>query len=362
MEYRPGLEGIVAAETALSLIDGENGGLLFRGHPAGELARNRSFEEAAYFLWYGSFPDAEKRAGFSKSLAGYRHLPAHVKHVIDHLPDDMEIMAVLRTAISAFGVVDTNWPPTVDEAMQLAAAMPTILAYHWRKQNDKAFVPPREDLGHTENYLYMLTGKEPDESHVRALNAYLVMTMEHGLNASTFAARVITSTESDLVSAVTGAIGAMKGPLHGGAPSGVIHMLNAIQTKENAEPWLRRALENNERLMGFGHRVYKTEDPRASALRDVTAKLSEEDAWFALANHVEETAIRLLEEYKPGRRLYTNVEFYAAAILRAVQLPTDLYTPTFSASRVVGWTAHILEQAENNRIFRPKAAYTGPRP
>src|SRR5699024_964335 len=185
-------------------------------------------------------------------------------------------------------------------------------------------------------------------------------TAEHGMNAATFTARVVTSTESDLYSAITGAIGAMKGPLHGGAPSGVLAMLNDIGSMNNVEPWLRKALDNNEKLMGFGHRIYKTNDPRSEALRNITNDLSADDEWFALANHVEHTAISLLKEYKPGRRLYSNVEFYAAAVFRAIDLPEPLYTPTFTASRVAGWCAHVFEQAGNNRIFRPLSEYTGP--
>lgn len=361
MEYRAGLEGVPAAETALSLIDGENGKLFFRGWPAGELARNDDFEEAAYFLWHGRKPDTQESKAFKEAFKCHRHLPPHVKIIIDELPEDMEMMSVLRTVVSALGV-DGRWPPTVDQALGLTAVIPTVLAYRYRKLNGRAFVEPNGNLNHAANFLYMLTGELPKDSHVRALNAYFVLTMEHGLNASTFSARVIGSTQSDLFSAVTGAIGAMKGPLHGGAPSGVIDMLNQIGTKENVEPWLRNALEQGTRLMGFGHRLYKTEDPRAAALKAVTSELSGEDEWLDLAHEVESTAIRLLEEYKPGRRLFTNVEFYAAAILRAVELPKELYTSTFTSTRVVGWTAHVLEQAENNRIFRPEAVYVGPRP
>ncbi|HET7578746.1 MAG TPA: citrate/2-methylcitrate synthase, partial [Bacillales bacterium] len=261
MDYRAGLEGVTAAETALSLIDGEKGELLFRGRAAGELARNHNFEEGAYFLWHGRLPEGQEAADFKRDFVEYRHLPPYVKNIIDELPDDMEMMEVLRTAVSALGV-NPGWPPTVDQATRLTAVIPTVLAYCHRKLNGQDFVPPHNDLNHAANYLYMLTGEFPKEVHVRALNAYLVLTMEHGLSASTFSARVIGSTQSDLFSAITGAIGAMKGPLHGGAPSGVIDMLDEIGAKENIESWLRGALEQGTRLMGFGHRVYKTKDPR----------------------------------------------------------------------------------------------------
>jgi len=198
----------------------------------------------------------------------------------------------------------------------------------------------------------------PKEEHVRALDAYLVLLADHGMNASTFTARVIASTESDIASAVVGAIGALKGPLHGGAPSKVKDMLDAIGTEDRAEIWLRDALTRGDRLMGFGHRVYKAEDPRAEELREM-ARIADPQQ-FALAHKVEELALALLEEQKPGRRLYTNVEFYSAVVLSSVGLPGDLFTPTFAASRVAGWTAHILEQVANNRLIRPESEYTGP--
>ncbi|HET7626908.1 MAG TPA: citrate synthase/methylcitrate synthase [Bacillales bacterium] len=351
MDFRPGLEGVIAAETSLSLIDGEAGKLLYRGLPAGELAGKRSFEEVAHFLWSG-VSDEHAREAFCK----HRELPSFLKKLLDGLPVDMGMMESLRTAVSALGS-GAGWPPTPEEALALTSVVPTILAYRWRRVNGLAPVSPDGELGHAANYLYMLTGERPKPAHAEALEAYMVLTMEHGLNASTFAARVITSTQSDLYSAVTGAVGAMKGPLHGGAPTGVVRMLDAIGTQANAERWLRETLERGERLMGFGHRVYKTRDPRAVALREVTERLAGDDPWFALAIDVEREATRLLEEYKPGRRLYANVEFYAAAVLRAVALPEALFTPTFSAARTVGWTGHVLEQASCNRIFRPKARY-----
>src|SRR5205807_4154870 len=211
---------------------------------------------------------------------------------------------------------------------------------------------------HAANYLYLLTGKIPEEQHVKALDAYLVLLADHGMNASTFTARIVASTESDIASAVVAAIGALKGPLHGGAPSKVQDMLRAIGTQERAESWMREALARGDRLMGFGHRVYKTEDPRAEELRKM-ARIADPQQ-FVLAHKVEELALALLEEQKPGHRLYTNVEFYSAVVLSSVGLPGDLFTPTFAASRVVGWTAHILEQVANNRLIRPEADYTGP--
>jgi citrate synthase len=357
-----GLEGVNVAETEISLVDGKEGHLIYRGFWAKDLALQYQFEEVAYLLWYGTLPDKEELGNLKETLKNKREVPAYIRDLVDGLPYDMDMMSVLRTAISAMGRKEYQWQPSIDQAIELTALTPTIIAYRYQQLANTTFISPNPDLDHVANYLFMLTGNIPELAHVRALNAYLVLTMEHGMNASTFAARVISSTESDLASAISGAIGAMKGPLHGGAPSGVIQMLNDIRNKKNAEPWLRSVLEQGARLMGFGHRVYKTQDPRAEALRMITAQLSNQDPWFDLANHVEKTAIRLLEEYKPGRQLYTNVEFYAAAVLRAVGMPKELYTPTFTASRVVGWTAHVLEQAQNNRIFRPQSSYIGPTP
>src|SRR5256885_797528 len=223
------------------------------------------------------------------------------------------------------------------------------------KTNDFPTKNPFEKIA---NYLYLLTGKQPEQQHVKALDAYLVLLADHGMNASTFTARVVASTESDIVSAIVAAVGALKGPLHGGAPSKVLDMLQAIGTIENAENWLRNALSIGQRLMGFGHRIYKTEDPRAEELRAL-ARLADPQE-FVLARRVEELALALLEEQKPGRRLNTNVEFYSAVLLSSVGLPGDLFTPTFAVSRVSGWTAHILEQVGNNRLIRPEADYVGP--
>lgn len=354
-----GLEGIVAAESAISLVDGIRGRLVFRGHWARELAVNRTFEETAYLLWYGTLPNEVALRDFKITMSEYRTLPVYIRQVLDVLPEGTPMMSILRTAVSALGDNRFAWPPTVEQAMQLTAVLPSIIAYRFRRLQGKSYVEPHPQLRHAANYLYMLTGEVPSEAHVQALDAYLILTMEHGLNASTFASRVVCSTESDMASSICAGIGAMKGPLHGGAPSEVIAMLEEIGTMENAESWIRDRLENREKLMGFGHRVYKTMDPRAEALKEVTSRLNNEDPWFAFALHVEATAIRLLNEYKPGRKLYTNVEFFAAAVLKAVRLDPSLFTATFTASRIVGWTAHVLEQAEDNRIYRPQSAYTG---
>ncbi len=358
-----GLEGVVAGETDIGLVDGEKGHLVYRGYWAKELAVSRSYEEVAYLLWNGHLPDTDELEKLKQDMAGARIIPDYLRGMIDLLPPSVPMMLVLQSAVAALGEpVNATWPPTLPQALRLTSVLPTIIAYRYRKLNNLPVIEPLAELGHAANYLYMLKGQIPEEAHVRALSAYLILCMEHGMNASTFASRVVLSTESDMCAAVCGAIGAMKGPLHGGAPSEVIAMLEDIGTMDRAEPWIRAVLDNGGKIMGFGHRIYKTKDPRAEALMIATVEMNGKDPSFDLAIHVEHTAIRLLEEYKPGRRLFTNVEFYAAAILRALQLDPEIFTPTFTAGRIVGWTSHILEQAANNRIFRPQSVYTGPMP
>ncbi|MFD3448743.1 citrate synthase [Microbacteriaceae bacterium 4G12] len=358
-QMQKGLKGVVAAETAISFIDGNKGILIYRGYAAKDLALQFSFEEVAYLLWYGYLPNENERLMVTKALQAARNLPAYVYEVIDSLPTELNMMNRIVTAVSALGSNDFQGKPTIEQAIRLTAAVPVIVAALHRKDEGKERIEPSMTLNHVENYLYMLTGEVPSSVHAKALETYMILTMEHGMNASTFAARVISSTESDIVCAVSGAIGALKGPLHGGAPTGVIDMLNEIQTPDRAEAWLRYKLEHKERIMGFGHRVYKTRDPRAEALQAITTEIGQDDPWLNLAGYVETKAIQLLDEYKPGRKLYTNVEFYAAAVMRAVQMDPSLFTPTFTASRTVGWTAHIIEQLEDNTIFRPEAQYIG---
>lgn len=358
-----GLEGVVAGETDIGLVDGEKGFLVYRGYWAKELAVSKCYEEVAFLLWNGHLPSPDELALLKQEMAESRTLPEYLRSMIDLLPASVPLMLVLQSAVAALGVPENAaWPPTLKQAVRLTAVLPTIIAYRSRKLQGLPIVEPLAELGHAANYLYMLTGKVPEKAHVQALSAYLILCMEHGMNASTFAGRVVLSTESDMCAAVCGSIGAMKGPLHGGAPSEVISMLEEIGSKANAEPWIRSILDNKGKIMGFGHRIYKTKDPRAEALQIATREMIGKDDSFDLAIHVENTAIRLLEEYKPGRRLFTNVEFYAAAILKALELDPEIFTPTFTSGRIVGWTAHLLEQAGNNRIFRPQSLYTGPMP
>jgi citrate synthase len=354
-----GLEGVVAATTSISNVDGQAGRLAYRGYDIHDLAHATSFEEIAYLLWFGHLPTRAELSELQASLVKQRHLPAGVLSLLRELSPETAPMDALRTAVSAWGMyTNVQGAPTIEQAIALTACFPLILATFHRLRQGLEPLESRADLGHTANYLYLLTGKEPQPEHVKGLDAYLVLLADHNMNASTFTARIVASTSSDLVSAVVAAIGALKGPLHGGAADKSQEMLEAIGTAENAEPWIRATLASGGRLMGFGHRAYKTTDPRAEELREMARHA--DPTGFAFARHVEELAISILEEVKPGRRLYTNVDFYSAVLLNSVGIPVDLFTPTFAVARVAGWTAHILEQAANNRLIRPLAEYTGP--
>jgi len=352
-----GLEGIVAATTAISKVEGTAGRLIYRGYNIHDLARTTTFEEVAHLLWFGYLPNQRELTNLKAKLVAERTLPTSIVEVLRSLPRTAEPMDALRTATSAWGAMAITGKPSIEQAIAVTARFPLFLAAFQRLRNGLKPLESQAELDYAGNYLYLLTGQAPKEEHIKGLNAYLVLLADHGMNASTFTARIVASTESDIVSSVVAAIGALKGPLHGGAPSKVLDMLHEIGTVDNAEPWLRTAITQGGRLMGFGHRVYKTEDPRAEELREM-ARVADPQG-FILSRRVEELAIALLDELKPGRRLYTNVEFYSAALLASVGLSGDLFTPTFAASRVAGWSAHILEQVQNNRLIRPEADYTG---
>jgi citrate synthase len=359
-----GLEGVVAASTALSHVFGEEGRLVYRGYDIHELAGKASFEEVAYLLWRGHLPNRAELGEFQNKIEENRPLPKVVTDVLRALPAESEPLDALRTGLSALGpasgdLFSVDEEPNLDGAIALAARFPGILAAFHRLRQGLEPVTPIPGHSTAQSYLYQLFGSEPDEHHYGPLETYLVLLADHGMNASTFTARVIASTHSDLCSALTGAIGALKGPLHGGAPALVLDMLNEIGSAENVESWLTSALDRGDRIMGFGHRVYKAEDPRAEILRGLAERASDPD-FFALSKKTEERALALLNERKPGRRLYTNVEFYSAAVLAAVGLPGDMFTPTFAVARSVGYSAHVLEQVSNNRLIRPQSQFVGP--
>ena len=353
-----GLEGVVAAATRLSEVDGERGELTIAGFAVGDLAAHATFEETAWLLWHGDRPTPAESEAFRAELAGRRALPAEVLHLLRGAATArLDAMDALRMATGALSLAGAD-------ASMLLATMPVIVAAYWRLRRRQEPIAPRRDLGHAANYLFMLTGELPDAERVRALETYLNTVVDHGLNASTFAVRVITSTGSDLVSAIVGGIGALKGPLHGGAPGPALDMVFEIKTADRAEAVLREKLARGERLMGFGHRVYKVRDPRADVLASAAERLftrGGDRALYQLARDVERVALRLLEEEKPGRRLQTNVEFYTALVLHGLDFDVPLFTPTFAISRTAGWIAHAFEQKAANRLIRPQSVYVGPR-
>ncbi|MCY3713403.1 MAG: citrate synthase/methylcitrate synthase [Gemmatimonadetes bacterium] len=364
MSYSPGLKDVVAAETRLSHVDGEAGILVIGGYPLEEIAERATYEEMVYLLWHGRLPTEAALEGFAGELAASRPLPGVTHDLLRGAAKERRpVIDVVRMAAASLPSIDDT-----ADARSLVAGLPTIVAAYWRLLHGKEPVAPDASLGHAANLLYMLDGENPGGDRVRALTTYLNTVIDHGMNASTFTARVIVSTRSDFVSAVSGAISALKGPLHGGAPGPVISMLEAIGDADNAESYLRERLESGERLMGFGHAVYRVRDPRADVLsRAARAFFDHEDDdreddlydLYDLAVHVEKTALELLEEYKPGRRLQTNVEFYTALLLKGLGLHPDLFTPMFAVGRVAGWTAHCIEQRAVDRIFRPESLYSG---
>jgi citrate synthase len=348
-----GLEGVLAGETTIALVDGEHGRLLYRGYPIGELVRYGSYAKVAELLWTGEWhPDAHLST---------TALPPAVVDALRVLPKTANAMDALRTGVSVWGASQNlGWPPTVEQARAMTAAAPSALAAFARLRDGKEPIDPDPELGVPEGFLYQLTGERPTPAAARAMDAYFVVAAEHSFNASTFTARVITSTQSDMASAIGGAIGALKGPLHGGAPSEVVSQMHQIGSVDHAEKWIDDALDRGERLMGFGHRVYRAYDPRAAALREVAEEMGNTAEWLKLAVAVEDIALRKLAERHPDRPLKTNVEYYTAAVMQGIGLPPNLYPSIFALARHAGWTAHVLEQAANNRLIRPDVRYIGP--
>jgi citrate synthase len=364
-----GLEGVVSHATNLSEVDGEHGRLVIRGYDVRDLAGTVSFEEAAHLLWYGELPTSSELRDLTREMAEARRIPGEILDVLRGPARHAVGMHALRIAASMLSVDDDD----VDDcsadasrrrAIRITARIPALIAHQFRLSQQQPIAEPPDDLGVAAGYLYMLEGRKPEPARVKALDAYMVAVIDHGMNASTFTARVIASTRSDMVSAVTGAIGALKGPLHGGVPGPVLDMLTEIGRADRAEPWVRSAIERGDRIMGFGHRVYRVRDPRAQVLSDTAEELARrtgDRSLLELAQEVERVTVKVLGEMKPGRDLYANVELYAALVLHAIGIPSEIFTPTFAAARAAGWTAHILEQYADNRLIRPQSIYVGPR-
>jgi citrate synthase len=370
-EVPKGLEGVVVADTTIGDVRGLEGFYHYRQYNAVDLAKSRPLEDVWHLMFEGRLPETiAEREAFAAEIRARRAIPASVATVLPTIATAGETfipLDALRTAVSQYGAamgfrpsIDVDAAELRENAMGTCAVVPTLICALHRLRQGLEPIAPHASLGYAANYLYMMQGTEPTPEYAAAVEKYLISTIDHGFNASTFTARVITSTGADLGAAVVGGIGALSGPLHGGAPSRALQMLDEIGTPDRAEPWLRDAVERGDRLMGFGHRVYKTDDPRSVMLRDVADQLGGDK--MELARHIEATAIKVLDELKPGRRLYTNVEFYAGIVMDRAGIPRELFTPTFAASRVIGWCAHILEQAADNRLIRPSAQYVGPPP
>jgi citrate synthase len=364
-EGRGGLENVKVGTTRLSDIDGERGRLSYAGYDAVELARGRTFEDVWHLLHFGELPDAASGAAFAAGLARLRESPLDAAWLGDLARRSGGMMGRLQAAVAAAAAAlglapwhERDPAAVAAEALHLAALVPTLLAALARLAQGEAPIAPDPSLGHVENFLWMLHGRRPEPAQVLAASRYMILTADHGMNASTFTARVIVSTGADVGGALAGAIGALSGPLHGGAPALVLDMLDEIARPERARAWIAAALAGNHRLMGFGHRVYRAEDPRAACLRDTSIEIG--SARLGLARAVEAEALAALRAAKPGRALFTNVEYWSAVALEAAGIPRHLFTPTFAAARSVGWTAHVLEQIRDNRLIRPDVDYVGP--
>jgi len=360
-----GLDNVVATSTRLSHVDGEAGRLTLAGYAVENLAPYASFEEVAYLLLHGRLPSPSQHREFSEDLARRRALPRAAITVLQEAAavgaPPIDALRMTAPLLSLGRAQNSNEDPRED-AITAIACFPTIVGAYWRMRNGKAPVPVRADLGHAAYYLHQLSGEEPPVERARAMETYLNTVCDHGLNASTFAARVIVSTRSDVISAITGAVGALKGPLHGGAPGPALDMVLEIGAPERAESVIRAKLDRGERLMGFGHRIYRVRDPRADVLAETAERFYSsggDRSVYELARTVEATALRLLRERKPDRRLDTNVEFYTALLLHGLGLPAELFTATFAVGRVVGWAAHCLEQLGEGRLIRPQSEYIG---
>jgi citrate synthase len=357
-----GLAEVVAAQTALSDIDGKMGILSYCGYDIHDLAQNATFEEVVYLLQNQRLPNQSELEELEEQLASEREVSGFLRELMGTLAQQTSPMSMLRTSISAASAYDPDgWDQSADanyrKAIRLVARTPTLVAAYHRLRSGQEPVPPNEKLPHAANFLAMLLGEEPDQDAAKALDITLILYADHTMNASTFTARVIASTLSDMHSAITGAVAALKGPLHGGANEEAWKMIEDIGEVDRVEPYIKDALARKQKIMGFGHRVYKTEDPRATHLRRLSQELGQrvgEPKWHEIAERVEKV---VMDE----KGLYPNVDFYAATVYHSLGIPTDLMTPIFALARMAGWTAHVREQYADNRLIRPESEYIGPR-
>ena len=358
-----GLEGIIASETRIGDVRGKTGQLIYYGYDINELAGKVSFEEVVYLLYHGRLPNRAELEQLTTALRAERELPQGVIDFITRAPKTAAPIDIMRTAVSMLGCYPTTRPElrmSQNEAIaiELVAQIGVIAAYFHRARSGQELPPIRKDLGEAAHFLWLMTGEEPHADAVQTLDVAYVLHAEHGFNASTFTARVVASTLSDMYSAISAAIGALKGPLHGGANEGVIHMLQEIDSPEKVDPWIEEALAEKKKIMGMGHRVYKVLDPRAPHLKAMAIKLSNqlgEPKWIQMSE-------RIAQIMKERKNLNANVDFYSATVYYSLGIPTDMFTPIFAISRMAGWTAHVLEQWADNRLFRPLSEYNGPEP
>jgi len=363
-QYSRGLEGVIAAITSISCIDGEEGILIYRGIPIQVMAKNSTFEETAYFLLFGKLPTRTELDYFIGDLKEHRALSEHEIGCILNFPKDAHPMDALRTAVSIMGLNDPmkgaeSRDINLRIGIKIIAKIPSIIAAFDRMRKGKEIIQPDSNLSHAENFLYMLRGEKPDTEDARILDIALILHADHGMNASTFGSMVTASTLSDMYSAIVTGIGTLKGPLHGGANERVLKMINEIGSEDKAEEYVLNALAEHRKIMGFGHRVYKAYDPRAKILKGYAERLSEKNGdmkFINIGKKIEEVMIR--EVGKKG--IFPNVDFYSGIVYHFLGIPTDLFTPIFAMSRVAGWVAHIVEYLQANRIFRPRAIYNGP--
>lgn len=362
-EYAKGLEGVIANENSLSKVNGEEGKLCYAGYTIDDLVESCCYEEVVHLLHRGELPNAQQLKAFKEELASYRELPEQVIEFLKSAPRDASPMDVLRTAVSMIGMYDANmaigepdFSKLRHSALDLVSRVGVIVAYYHRARQGMDLPAVRKDLGEAAHFLYLINGKEPSEKEVKTLDVAYILHADHGMNASTFSARVTIATLSDIYSAITAAIGTLKGPLHGGANEGVIKMLNEIGSLDKVEAYVEEKLSKKQKIMGIGHRVYKVLDPRAPHLQRMAIELTEElgeSKWIAMSE-------KIAEMMRERKGLNANVDFYSATVYYSLGIPTDLFTPIFAIARTSGWTAHVLEQLENNRLYRPRSIYVGP--
>jgi citrate synthase len=360
-----GLEDVVAAPSGICFIDGDNGILSYRGYDIHQLAENSTFEEVVYLLWYGQLPKTDELAALSQQLKAHRELPAEIISLMKSFPKNAKPMDALRTTVSALGMYDPDGSDNSLEAswrksIRLTAQTATIVAAFHRIRNGQEPLKSKPELDHAANFLWLLNGKEPLDVEAKALDIALILHADHEFNASTFAARVTVATLTDVYSGITSAIGTLAGPLHGGANEQVMKMLLEVKTLEGAEKFVNDALTAKKKIMGIGHRVYTTEDPRATHLRRMSEEIGKRQGdtkWFDMSKRIEDIVVDHF--IKAGKKLRANVDFYSASTYHMLGITIDLFTPIFAVSRISGWTAHVMEQLQNNRLIRPRADYTG---